>query len=101
MNVRYTPAARSDLCAVRRYIETELANPTAAIRISSLILSRCASLARHPLIGTALQAHVARETDIRYLTCENHLVFYRVETDFVSILRVLHSRQDWLRHLGL
>lgn len=36
---------------------------------------------------------------IRSLPVESHILFYRVETSTVEILRVLHGRQDPARHL--
>ncbi|MCL6416028.1 type II toxin-antitoxin system RelE/ParE family toxin [Aestuariirhabdus sp. Z084] len=35
----------------------------------------------------------------RSLPIESHTLFYRVSTDTVEIIRVLHGRQDPLRHL--
>lgn len=36
---------------------------------------------------------------IRSLPIESHTLFYRVTSDTVEIIRVLHSRQDPQRHL--
>lgn len=37
--------------------------------------------------------------DLRSLSIENHTLFYRVASDTLEIIRVLHGRQDPLRHL--
>lgn len=36
---------------------------------------------------------------IRSLPIESHTLFYRVNTDTVDIIRILHGRQDPQRHL--
>lgn len=36
---------------------------------------------------------------VRSLSIQSHTLFYRVTTDSVEIIRVLHGRQDPKRHL--
>ena len=42
MKLRYTPEALRDLQEIKRYIKSELHNPTAANRITKAILDGCA-----------------------------------------------------------
>jgi toxin ParE1/3/4 len=35
----------------------------------------------------------------RMIVFRSHVVFYKTDNRFVSILRVLHGRQDWPKHL--
>ena len=37
--------------------------------------------------------------DIRSVTIESHTLFYKVTTDTIQIIRVLHRRQDPQQHL--
>lgn len=101
MILRYTPAAVDDLRRIRDYLRDELAQPLSAQRIPAEIVRRCALLKDAPLLGPTLQPRVRRPTDIRFLVCGAHLAFYRVGQDAVSILRILHSRQDFIRALAL
>ena len=101
MNLRYTPAAREDLRGIRDYLRGELAQPLSAERIPAAIVRRCALLKDHPRLDPPLAPRVRRPTDIRILSCGAHLVFYRVETDAISILRILHTRQNFDQALGL
>ena len=101
MNLRYSPAALDDLRRLRDYLRDDLAQPLAAQRIPAGIIRRCALLKRNPRLGPALQSRVRRTTDLRYLVCGSHLAFYRVGAKTVSVIRILHSRQDFIQVLGL
>ena len=101
MKLRYAPAAIEDLRCLRDYLRNELAQPLSAQRIPAEIVRRCGLLKKNPKLGPALQPRVRRETDLRYLVCGAHLAFYRVGRETVSVLRILHSRQDFIRALGL
>lgn len=101
MKLRYSPAAIEDLRRLRDYLRDELAQPLSARRIPAGIVRRCALLKKNPKLGAALQPRVRRATDLRYLVCGTHLAFYRVGRDTVSILRIFHSRQDFIRALGV
>lgn len=99
MKLKYTPEAIGDLQSTKAYITDVLHNPKAANRIVRRILDSCGSLKAHPYLGISLQAKINPETDLRYLVCENHLVFYRVEGSRVLIARILDGRTDYLRIL--
>lgn len=99
MKLRYTPQARADLQAIRAYIAKALANPRAAERAAKRVLQSCQRLKTHPQLGPALAAKLGVETDLRYLVSGNYLVFYRVEAEYISVLRILDSRTDYLRTL--
>ena len=101
MNLRYTPAARDDLRRIRDYLRDELAQPLSAERIPAEIVRRCARLKTPPRLGPPLAPRVRRPADLRYLPCAAHLAFYRIDPDAVSILRILNTRQDFVRILGL
>ena len=54
------------------------------------------SLREQPLIGVDRSELLP---DVRSLPIESHTLFYRVTTDRVEIIRVLHGRQDPQPHL--
>ena len=90
-----------DLRRLRDYLRDELAQPLSAQGIPAEIVRRCGLLKKNPMLGAALQPRVRRETELRYWVCGAHLAFYRVGRGSVSVLRILHSRQDFVRALGL
>lgn len=99
MKLRYTPEAISDLQSIRRYIKSSLHNPQAAQRISKTILDQCATLKRFPESGVSLGALTGHETDVRMLVCEHYVALYRVDTDTISVARIINARQDYMRIL--
>ena len=99
MRLRYSPEARADISATMRYIADELCSPSAGERIVGSILECCSRLKAHPELGASLAARTGLDTDLRYIVCGRHLVFYRIEEDFVSIIRILDGRTDYLKHI--
>ena len=39
------------------------------------------------------------ETDLRMLVVENYIALYRIETETVSVGRIINARQDYIRIL--
>ena len=85
MKLRYTPEALCDLQEIKRYIKSELHNPTAASRITKAILDGCVQLKQFP--------------DLRMLVVESYIALYRIETENVSVGRIINARQDYIRIL--
>ena len=99
MILRYAPEAIQDLQETKRYIRKVLGNPKAAARIARNIMDTCSHLKQHPQLGASIQAKTGQPSDIRYLICENHIAFYRIDENIISIARILDGRQDYLRIL--
>lgn len=99
MRLQYTPQVIDDMKEIQSYIQHNLQNPQAAMRISKKILDTCAMLKDYPQSGASLQSKIDRETDSRYLIFENYLASYRVTGSVISVIRVLDGRQDYLRVL--
>ena len=96
MKLKYTPEAIADLQNTKAYISDVLHNPKAARRITKQILDMCGSLKEHPNLGMSLKAKTDIDTDLKYLLCENHLAFYRIESDWVMVVRILDGRTDYM-----
>ena len=99
MKLRYTPEAVCALQEIKRYIKNELHNPTAANRITKAILDGCARLKQFPEMGASIQAKTGYETDLRMLVVESHIALYRIETEAVSVGRIINARQDYIHIL--
>lgn len=99
MILRYTPEAYSDLNEIKRYATEELENPSASDRIISHILECCANLKEHNYMGMSLAAKTGRDTDLRYIICGKHLAFYRIEFEYISVIRILDTRTNYMREI--
>ena len=96
MTLRYSPQAIRDLQELRDYIRKALHNPSAARRISKKIMDTCGHLKKHPQLGASVAAKTGKPSDLRYLLCEKYIIFYRIDGEAVSVVRVLDGRQDYL-----
>ena len=99
MKLRYTPEALCDLQEIKRYTKGELHNPTAANRITKAILDSCVQLKQFPEMGVSIGAKTGYETDLRMLVVEGCIALYRIETEAVSVGRIIDARQDYIRIL--
>ena len=96
MILKYTPAARDDLNNTKNYIENILKNPIAARNTTSKIVKKCSILKEQPMCGMSLSEKASIKTDLRILVCDNYLVFYRIQENYISIIRILDGRTDYL-----
>ena len=96
MKLKYTPEAIRDLQSISNYISEVLFNPAAASRIKKRILKACVSLKQQPMMGGPVKAKTGYETDLRFLVCEKHLIFYRPEEEEISVSRIIDGRMDYI-----
>lgn len=50
-------------------------------------------------MGKKLSAVIDVETDFRYCISGSYLIFYRVDSQYISVYRVLYERRDYVRIL--
>ncbi len=94
--IRFTPQAVADLDEVKRHISSDLFNPQAATALLALVFEKIRTLADLPQTGARLRTDIPSLKTYRFVPCKNHLVFYRTEDKYVSIIRILYARRDYL-----
>ena len=97
--IRMNPLALQDLQEIKAYITDELCNPEAAIKAVRNVIRTCESLTQTPFIGKKLSVMIDVESDFRYCISGGYLIFYRVDSQHVSVYRVLYGRRDYVRIL--
>ena len=97
--LKISPEAARDLAETRRYIAEDLKNRSAADRVARSILKSLRILTEYAEIGMSLEAKTGYPSDLRMLSCEKHIVFYRVEGGTVYVARILNGRQDYMHVL--
>ena len=50
-------------------------------------------------MGVSIQAKTGYETDLRMLGVESYIALYHIETEVVSVGRIINGRQDYIRIL--
>lgn len=83
-----TASAVADLEAIGEWILIH--NPEAAIQTVSALRERCLHLAGMPWVGRL----VPRRAGLRKLVAGSYVVFYKVEPDMISVIRIMHGTRD-------
>ncbi|MGL4440870.1 MAG: type II toxin-antitoxin system RelE/ParE family toxin [Bosea sp. (in: a-proteobacteria)] len=92
----FTTRARNDLVSITSYNARE--NPERAMAYVRELEECCAAISRRPNAFAIIPRY--RDKAIRRVVYGNHLICYRVDTDTVTVLRVLYSSMDTDRILG-
>lgn len=90
MRMRWLDDAILDLVEIRKYIATD--KPQTAKRVANLIRQSVEPLIEHPDIGRPGRIEGTREL---VLTALPYIIPYRVKSDSIEILRVLHAARKW------
>jgi toxin ParE1/3/4 len=91
--IRITPLADRDLVEIWYFIAQE--DRVAADRLLDLLEGKYKLLADNPQMGPA-RPDIAKE--LRYHPVGNYLLLYRVVSDGIELVRVVHGARD-LHHL--
>jgi toxin ParE1/3/4 len=100
--VFFTALAEEDLDQIEDYIAAH--DPAAAARVRAAIVQQSLQLGNTPEKGTALkEPRSNQEIGVRLWPVSryrSYLVLYRVESERIRVLRILHAAQDWTRFFG-
>jgi len=90
LKIAVAPEAERDLEDILEYIAAD--NPSAAGSLAESFDKSIARLAELPYMGPSM--HVPLRKGFRKVTVFPYLVIYRVTSDTVQIVRVVHSSRD-------
>ena len=76
-SIHYSPEAQNDLDEIWEYITIELRSPQAAQNTVNKIMDTIDELENFSEIGALLSSVTDIESDYRFLTSGNYMVFYR------------------------
>jgi len=97
--LRIAPKAQEDIENIGCYIAKD--KPNAAIKMVSKIYDVFDLLTENPSIGGSVQKRYGISSDFLFLLEAPYIVFFQIESDYISIYRVLDGRSDYLTKLGL
>ena len=95
MIVVITDEAEADLEGIGDYIATE--NPQRSATFVRELVKRCYGLSDMPRRFPVMPHY--EHTNIRRLVHHDYLIFYRIDGDAISILRIINGSVDYLRIL--
>ena len=90
-----TAGARADLTEIKQYLENQLKNAAAAVRVLARITKNLHNLETFPEMGTPLRGKTFEGQGYRFLVCGSYLAFYRLDHDAVIVDRILYGRRDY------
>lgn len=99
MKVRYTPKALKDLQNIRESVLEKFESEELAEKILKKITTSINDLEIFPYKGAELALTLGINTDYRSLFVQKNYVFYRLDKENVSIVRILNEKQDYMRIL--
>jgi plasmid stabilization system protein ParE len=95
MTIRYSPAAREDLRALRRYLVDEF-GAVVADRSVRKIVSDISPLKLQPNLLRPIADKIGRVTDYRYFLCGRYsIAIIEHAPRVISVLRILDGRTDY------
>ena len=98
-NLHLSQEAQNDLIEIKKYIEEELLNPSAALATVSKITKSLRILQTYAQTGTPLSSIADIESDYRFIVSGNYISFYRAYGNDVYIDRILYARRNYMRIL--
>jgi toxin ParE1/3/4 len=102
VKVSYRKAASDDVVRQFRYYLVTLNVPEVALRFRNAIRLTVQSLRQHPFLGSHYALQNPQLRNLRFCPVTSFEVFglyYVVESDTISVIRILHGKRDVRRVL--
>lgn len=90
--------AQEDLLRTKKYIAEDFGVQSANDAMSAIMTS-LSKFQEFPLLGRPLSNLIDIPTDYMYFVIEKNYVFYRIEDRTVRVIRILSTRQDFMKTL--
>ena len=97
--IEYSPKALQDLDEIWNYIENKLYNPIVAKNTINGILDKAENLTSFPEAEKKLMFENKIDSGYRFISFNNYLVFYRLESNTIFIDRVIYSGRNYTKIL--
>lgn len=93
--ILFTDPALSDMVEIRDYIKDVLKSNAAAKQTINTIEKAVASLSKMPERRTEVKDEDIAALGIRSIPAGNYIIFFRINDDVVTIIRVLYNKRNW------
>lgn len=99
--LEYLPAARKDMLEIVRYINRDLQNPDAAVRLAADLVNAAERVLEFPYATPAYQPIRPLKREYRNILVQKFLMFYWVDEEKkrVTVARVVYAKRDYDRLL--
>jgi plasmid stabilization system protein ParE len=96
--IAYSPEAKEDLLG-NKYDVTSEFGEVVAKNVLANITKAIRNLAVYERMGTEISRRYEIPCDYLYFFTQKNYVFYRVDGDFIRIIRVLNEKRDFMQLL--
>lgn len=97
--IEYSKESKQDLIEIKRYIKYNLQESEIAQNLISKIRKEINKLINNPKIYSIIDDDIIKKLEIRKLIVDNYIVFYRVKSFDIQIVRILYGRRNWINLL--
>jgi plasmid stabilization system protein ParE len=101
--LKFSEQINEDIVSSITYIRETLEAPMAAQKHSNELIKKYELLKTNPFIMPLVNDYYLASIGIRCMLVKKYLLFYKInsEANEVYLYRFLHSKQDWIRILGI
>ena len=98
-NIEYSKEAKQDLIEIKQYIKYNLQEPETSQKLIYKIRKEINNLKHNPEIHVIIDDDLIQKIKIRKLIVDNYIIFYRIKSFSIEIVRVIHGRRNWINLL--
>ena len=92
--VRVTDQAFADLNAIYEYIDQELLNPDAAVRIYNALIDGMRTLENMPERIKLMNSEPEKKNGLRLMSVENYAIIFTIREESVYIIDIFYGASD-------
>jgi len=97
LKIKVNPLAINDIKEAKEYIKEE--NISAINNFSKALISSIENLTEFPELGMELAKKISFKTDYRYLIVAEYIIFYKFDSKYLYVYRILNSKRDYMKIL--
>lgn len=97
--IQYSEEAKQDLIEIKKYIKYNLQEPNIANKLISKIKNAIEDIKNNPKMYAIIDDDFIKKLEIRKIIVDNYIVFYRIKSNTIEIVRVMHGRRNWIKLL--
>lgn len=98
-NIEYSKESKEDLVGIKQYIKYNLQEPETAQKLISKIRNEINNLKYNPNSYSIIDDDLLKKLEIRKFIVDNYIIFYRIKSDNIEIVRVMYGRRNWINLL--
>ncbi len=96
---QYSEEAKQDLIEIKRYIKYNLQEPDIVNKLISKIKNAIEDIKNNPEVYAIIDDDFIKKLEIRKIIVDNYIIFYRIKSNTIEIVKVIYGRRNWIKLL--